>query len=105
MAETVTGTAVVSLGPQRVCANACAAPDAKENHMGRISTYMQVSLDGYFAGPDGEIDWFKNTEPDPDFDAYSLERARGGSVLLFGRTTYEMMSSAWPSDEAHEDQP
>jgi dihydrofolate reductase len=73
--------------------------------MGRISTYMQVSLDGYFAGPNGEIDWFKDTEPDPDFDAYSLERAQGGSVLLFGRTTYDMMSSAWPSDEAHADQP
>ena len=65
--------------------------------MGRISTYMQVSLDGYFAGPDGEIDWFKDTEPDPGFDAYSLERAQGGSVLLFGRTTYDMMAAWWPT--------
>jgi dihydrofolate reductase len=72
--------------------------------MGRISTFMQVSLDGYFAGPKGEIDWFKNS-PDPEFQEYSLERAQGDSTLLFGRTTYEMMSSAWPSDEAHEDQP
>ena len=72
--------------------------------MGRISVYLQVSLDGCFAGPHGEIDWFKNN-PDPEFEEFSLERARGESVLLFGRTTYEMMSSAWPSDEAHEDQP
>src|SRR5438034_3091804 len=72
--------------------------------MGRISAYMQVSLDGYFAGPNGEIDWFKNN-PDPEFESFSLERARGESTLLFGRTTYEMMASAWPSDEAHEDQP
>jgi dihydrofolate reductase len=72
--------------------------------MGRISTYMQVSLDGYFAGPNGEIDWFKNN-PDPEFEEFSLERARGNNTLLFGRTTYEMMASAWPSDEAHEDQP
>jgi len=72
--------------------------------MGRIATYLQVSLDGYFAGPNGEIDWFKNN-PDPEFEAFSLERAQGNSTLLFGRTTYEMMSSAWPSDEAHADNP
>ena len=47
--------------------------------MGRISTYLQVSLDGYFAGPNGEIDWFKDTEPDPEFEEFSLERARGES--------------------------
>jgi dihydrofolate reductase len=61
-------------------------------------------MDGYFAGPDGQIDWFKNN-PDPEFEEFSLERAQGNSTLLFGRTTYEMMASAWPSDEAHEDQP
>jgi len=73
--------------------------------MGRISTYLQVSLDGYYAGPNGEIDWFKDTEPDPEFEEFSLEHARGDSTLLFGRTTYEMMAGAWPSDEAHEQQP
>jgi dihydrofolate reductase len=72
--------------------------------MGRISSYLQVSLDGYFAGPNGEIDWFKS-RPDPEFESFSLERARGESTLLFGRTTYEMMSSAWPTDEAHADNP
>jgi dihydrofolate reductase len=72
--------------------------------MGRISSYLQVSMDGYFAGPDGQIDWFKNN-PDPEFEEFSLERAQGNSTLLFGRTTYEMMAGAWPRDEAHEDQP
>ncbi len=72
--------------------------------MGRISVYLQVSIDGYFAGPNGEIDWFKNN-PDPEFEAFSLEQAQGNSTLLFGRTTYEMMAAAWPTDEAHEDQP
>ncbi len=73
--------------------------------MGRISTYLQVSADGYYAGPNGEWDWFKDVEPDPEFQAYSLEQARGESTLVFGRTTYEMMASSWPTDEAHEDQP
>jgi len=72
--------------------------------MGRISTFLQVSADGYFAGPNGEIDWFKHN-PDPEFEDFSLEQAQGGSVLLFGRTTYEMMAGAWPTDAAHQDQP
>jgi dihydrofolate reductase len=72
--------------------------------MGRISTFLQVSVDGYFAGPNGEIDWFKHN-PDPEFEEFSLERAHGSSVLLFGRATYEMMAGAWPTDEAHEDRP
>ena len=55
--------------------------------MGRISTYLQVSLDGYYAGPNGEIDWFKDTEPDPEFEEFSLEHARGESTLLLERTS------------------
>jgi dihydrofolate reductase len=72
--------------------------------MGRIAVYLQLSIDGCFAGPNGEIDWFKG-EPDPQFEKFSVERAQGSSTLLFGRTTYEMMSKAWPTDEAHESQP
>jgi hypothetical protein len=54
--------------------------------VGRVSTYLQVSADGYFAGPNGEMDFFKDAEPDPEFEAFSLERARDDSTLLFGRT-------------------
>ena len=72
--------------------------------MSHISTFMQVSLDGYFAGPNGELDWFKNN-PDPEFEEFSLDHARSDGTLLFGRKTYEMMANAWPSDEAHADNP
>ena len=34
--------------------------------MGRISTYLHVSADGYFAGPGGDIAWFKQPESDPE---------------------------------------
>jgi dihydrofolate reductase len=73
--------------------------------MGRVSTYLQVSTDGYYSGPNGEWDWFKGAAPDPEFEAFSLERAQSKSTLLFGRTTYEMMAASWPTDEAHEDKP
>jgi dihydrofolate reductase len=72
--------------------------------MAHISTYLQVSLDGYFAGPDGEIDWFTDS-PDPELEEYSFARARGGSTLLFGRRTYELMARAWTADASHEDRP
>jgi dihydrofolate reductase len=72
--------------------------------MGHVSTYLQLSADGYFAGPNGEIDWFKNN-PDPELEDFSLGKAQGNSTLLFGRTTYEMMAAAWPTDAAHEEQP
>jgi hypothetical protein len=49
--------------------------------MGRISTYLQVSADGYFAGPNGEMFWFKSGDPDPEFESFSLERARGSKHL------------------------
>jgi dihydrofolate reductase len=68
--------------------------------MGTIATFTHVSLDGYFAGPNGEIDWFKNTPPDPEFDAFNSKEARSRSTLLFGRTTYEMMQRHWPTEES-----
>jgi dihydrofolate reductase len=73
--------------------------------MGTISAFTHVSLDGYFAGANGEIDWFKNTPPDPEFEAFSGKQARAESTLLFGRTTYEMMQSYWPTEEARKNDP
>jgi len=73
--------------------------------MGTISTFTHVSLDGCYAGPNGEIDWFKNTPSDPEFDAFNGEHAQSESTLLFGRTTYEMMQSYWPTEEARKNDP
>lgn len=69
--------------------------------MSTISTFTHVSLDGFFAGPNGEIDWFHSIEHDPEYDAYTHEQASAGaSTLLFGHTTYDMMKSFWPTPEA-----
>jgi dihydrofolate reductase len=68
--------------------------------MKNISVFDHVSVDGFFAGPDGEIDWFKSIEKDDEFEAYNHQSAKGGSTLVFGRTTYEMMKSFWPTPEA-----
>jgi len=68
--------------------------------MGTINVFNHVTVDGFFAGPNGEIDWFKSIEKDADYDAYTHQQSQGGSTLVFGRTTYEMMKSYWPTAEA-----
>jgi dihydrofolate reductase len=74
--------------------------------MSMITTFTHVSLDGFFAGPNGEIDWFHSIEHDPEYDAYTHEQASAGaSTLLFGHTTYDMMKSFWPTPEADKTDP
>ena len=71
--------------------------------MRHLASFTILSLDGCFAGPHGEIDWFKpNDEEDRRF---SGENARPGSTLVFGRTTYELMQSFWPTPAAQQADP
>jgi dihydrofolate reductase len=68
--------------------------------MGTLSVFNHVTTDGFFAGPNGEIDWFKSIQKDPEYEAYTHEQSQTGNTLIFGRTTYEMMKSYWPTPEA-----
>jgi len=55
---------------------------------------MHVSLDGFVAGPNGEMDWIKATEE--IFD-HVEKRISEGDTSLYGRVTYQMMESYWPT--------
>ena len=68
--------------------------------MGKVSVFLHVTLDGFFAGPNGEIDWFKVIREDPEYDEYIHGQSEAGNTLIFGRTTYEMMKSWWPTPPA-----
>jgi dihydrofolate reductase len=54
--------------------------------------FNRVSIDGFFAGPKGEIDWFLM---DPELDKATHELMRPDTVL-FGRVTYQLLESYWP---------
>ncbi len=55
----------------------------------RSVTYsMNVSLDGYIVGPDGEIGW---GAPAPDVFRYWIDEIREVGVHLMGRRLYETM--------------
>ena len=71
--------------------------------MRKIFLFMNVSLDGYIATPDHDLSWAHT--PDNQFEAFSLEQSRDVDTLLFGRKTFEMMRSYWPTPHAKENQP
>lgn len=70
--------------------------------MSQLSVFNLVTLDGYFAGPGGDISWHN---VDPEFQELANEASNSGNTLLFGRVTYELMAGYWPSPEAIKDDP
>jgi dihydrofolate reductase len=58
-----------------------------------------MSLDGFFEGPNHELDWFV---VDEEFFAYARDMLRGVDTILFGRKTYQHMADYWPSAPAEE---
>lgn len=68
--------------------------------MRKISTFTFMSVDGFYAGPQGEIDWFKMRSKDDEYDAFTHKSSKTGNTLILGHTTYEMMRSFWPTPEA-----
>jgi dihydrofolate reductase len=70
--------------------------------MGKVSAFNFVTLDGYFEGPKRDISWHKH---DADGTAYAVEGLKSGNMLLFGRVTYELMASYWPTPIAIQNDP
>ena len=73
--------------------------------MRKITVFNFVTLDGYFAGPLGEIDWFKSIKKDEEYDKETHDQAKTGGTVLYGRKTYEMMMNYWPTTEARKSDP
>ena len=62
--------------------------------MRKIISFMHISLDGFVAGPKGEMDWIK---VDEEIFDYVGKRISGGDTALYGRVTYQLMESYWPT--------
>jgi len=63
---------------------------------------MLTSLDGYYEGPNHELDWHN---VDEEFNVFSIQQLNSVDMLLFGRVTYEMMAAFWSSAYALETDP
>jgi dihydrofolate reductase len=62
--------------------------------MRRIVTYNHVSADGYFAAENGGLGW---VVPEDELDRAAAGRLGASDTMLFGRRTYEMFESFWPT--------
>lgn len=62
--------------------------------MRKLISFMHISLDGFVAGPNGEMDWIKVDEEIFDHVGNAIS---GGDTALYGRVTYQMMESYWPT--------
>jgi dihydrofolate reductase len=62
--------------------------------MRKLIFFMHTSLDGFVAGLNGEMNWIKVDEAIFDFVATITDQA---DTALYGRVTYQMMESYWPT--------
>ena len=62
--------------------------------MRKIISFMHVSLDGFVAGPNGEMNWIK---VDEEIFDYVGKRIGESDTALYGRVTYDMMEGYWPT--------
>ena len=73
--------------------------------MRKLAAFTQVTLDGYFAGTGGDISWAHKDKQDAEWNAFVEDNVQGGGTLLFGRITYELMASYWPTPLAIQNDP
>jgi dihydrofolate reductase len=70
--------------------------------MRKVIASSFVTLDGFMAGPQGELDW---NEPyfDEEMATYISEQFRIVDTILFGRVTYELFAQYWPVQGVKDD--
>jgi dihydrofolate reductase len=73
--------------------------------VGNLLVFNSTSLDGYFADANGDMRFAHNPEQDAEFNAFTSANAGGGGALLFGRKTYQLMESFWPTPAAAQAMP
>jgi dihydrofolate reductase len=72
--------------------------------MGKLLVFNNITLDGYFTDSKNDMSW-AHKNADEEWNKFTSENASGGGVLLFGRKTYDLMVSFWPTKQAYEMMP
>jgi dihydrofolate reductase len=65
--------------------------------MPAVSCFNFITLNGFYKGLKDDISWHRHGGEESEFSA---ENAQKDNILLFGRVTYEMMASFWPTEQA-----
>ena len=70
--------------------------------MAKLIMFNLVTIDGFFAGPNGNIDWH---HVDDEFNRFAEQQTAEFGTLVFGRVTYELMAGYWPTALVQADDP
>ena len=73
--------------------------------MRRLAMFNAVTLDGFFTGRDGDLSWAHGAADDTEWNEFVEGNASGEGVLVFGRVTFDMMASYWPTPMAQQAMP
>jgi dihydrofolate reductase len=60
----------------------------------KIISFVHISLDGFVAGPNGEMNWIK---VDEEIFEHVGKRIAKTNTAMYGRKTYDMMQNYWPT--------
>jgi dihydrofolate reductase len=77
----------------------------KGEEMRKLVVFNHITLDGYFTDANGDMRWAHSNNDDAEFNSFVADNASGGGELLFGRITYELMASYWPTPNAIKNDP
>lgn len=70
--------------------------------MRQLNVFNFTTLNGYFKGPQGDTSWHSHGGPESE---YGVESLKAQNTLVFGRITYDMMASYWPTPDALKNMP
>lgn len=73
--------------------------------MRRLTSFMNISLDGYYADKNSDMTWAHKSRDDQEWNEFTMKNASGGGSLLFGRVTYDLMIKFWPTATARQQMP
>jgi dihydrofolate reductase len=71
--------------------------------MRKLIVFNMMSLDGFIADSKGDMSWAH--KHDEEWNSFVAGNASGEGVLVFGRVTYDMMASYWPTPVASQNSP
>ncbi len=70
--------------------------------MGKLIVFNMMTLDGFFEGENHSIDWHT---VDGEFNVFAIRQLDEAGMLIFGKTTYELMAGYWNTEAALQDDP
>jgi len=63
-------------------------------NMRKVIFLIHLSLDGFVAGPNGEMDWIVYND---EVEQYAHDLHSTTDTAIYGRVTYDMMHAYWPT--------